>query len=112
MADYRISDLVERFARGELSRRDFIRRAGIAGLSATAIGSVLASDAVAAPISRASRSARGQVDASTLVIADALSGGAWLTLDPAWFYEISSAAIMNVVYETLYHLPDGDQPEN
>lgn len=108
MADYRISDLVEKLTSGALSRREFFVRGTAAGLSASALAAGLAYSVDAAP---ASSSRKGlvahQVDASTLVIADALSGGAWLTADPGWFYEISSAAMMNVVYECLYHVPDG-----
>ena len=37
-------------------------------------------------------------------------GNQWLTLDPAWFYEINSTAAMNLVNEPLYHIPDGTKP--
>ncbi len=40
-----------------------------------------------------------------------MSGGLWLTIDPSQFYEISPSALMNVVYETLYHLPDSSKPD-
>src|SRR4051794_4548097 len=113
MADYRISDLGARLSSGELSRRDFIRRTSAVGLSTGAVTAGLAHSAGAAPTGGSRRSFDShQVDASTLVIADALSGGAWLTADPGWFYEISSAAIMNVVYETLYHVPDSTNLTN
>ena len=39
------------------------------------------------------------------------SGGLWLSLDPARIYEINPGALMNVVYETLYHLPDSSKPD-
>jgi peptide/nickel transport system substrate-binding protein len=54
---------------------------------------------------------RYQADATTLVIADDISPtrGNWLTADPGWFYEINPAAMMNLVYETLYHFPDGSK---
>src|SRR3712207_7045312 len=39
------------------------------------------------------------------------SAGEWITLDPAVIYEIPSQAAMNIVYETLYHLPDSTKPD-
>jgi peptide/nickel transport system substrate-binding protein len=110
MSENRVSELVEKLHRGELSRRDFVKRAAAAGVAATAIGSALGASALAAP-KPASRGITSsyQGDATTLVIADDISptGGAWLTADPGWFYEINPAAMMNLVYEPLYHLPDG-----
>jgi peptide/nickel transport system substrate-binding protein len=101
MADYRIPDLVASLQPGELTRRDFLKRASAAGLSATAAASLVTSQASAA-----------QIDASTLVIADNLSGGGyWLSLDPGWYYEINPTCAMYVVYETLYHMPDSTKPE-
>lgn len=110
MADNRISDLVERLARGELSRRDFIKRAVGAGVSASVVATALAQHAGAAPGSATRTASRNQADAKTLVIADALSGGDWLTLDPGWWYEIHSYAGLQVIYEGLYHVPDGTKP--
>jgi peptide/nickel transport system substrate-binding protein len=114
MADNRISDLVERLSRGELSRRDFIKRAVAAGFSAGAIASALAATAKAAPAGTgSSRKVRAVEDPTTLVIADDISPtrGAWLTADPGWFYEINPAAMMNLVYEPLYYLPDSTKPD-
>jgi peptide/nickel transport system substrate-binding protein len=108
MAESRISDLVDRLSRGELNRRDFIKRAVGAGVSASALATILAQQAGAAPGGSARRGPRHQADSTTLVIADDISPtrGSWLTADPGWFYEINPAAMMNVVYEPLYHLPD------
>jgi peptide/nickel transport system substrate-binding protein len=47
----------------------------------------------------------------TLVIADNMSGGLWLSLDPGRFYEVNPTAAMNVIYETLYHIPDAGKPD-
>jgi peptide/nickel transport system substrate-binding protein len=104
----RLSDLVDGLSRGELSRRDFIKRAVGAGVSASVLASILAEHAGAAPGQIARGTARYQVDAKTLVIADDISPtrGAWLTADPGWFYEINPAAMMNLLYETPVHLPD------
>jgi ABC-type transport system substrate-binding protein len=98
MADNRISDLVGKLWSGELTRREFITRATIAGVGASTITAALSQGALA------------QADATTLVIADALNGQDWLHLDPGWFYEINSSQAMNIVYEPLYHIPDGTNP--
>jgi len=111
MADYRSSDLVKKLTSGELNRRQFIRRAAAAGISAGFVSSALIDHASAAPSSRSRIRSRNQGDPTTLVIADDISPtrGAWLTADPGWFYEINPAAMMNLVYEALYHLPDGSK---
>ena len=111
MADNRMTDLVERLSRGELSRRDFILRAIGAGLSASFIASALADNAAAAPSRGASgRWSRYQADEKTLIIADTLSNGQWLNMDPGWIYEINPAAALNIIYESLYHWPDSTVP--
>jgi peptide/nickel transport system substrate-binding protein len=98
MADNRISDLVGKLWSGELTRREFFTRATVAGFGASTIAAALAQGAAA------------QADATTLVIADVLNGQDWLHLDPGWFYEINSSQAMNIVYEPLYHIPDGTNP--
>lgn len=112
MADYRISDLVTSLRRGELSRRDFLKRSSAAGLSAAAAASILKGQAFAAPASGHHAFGSAQIDDKTLVIADNLSGGGyWLSLDPGWYYEINPTCAMYVVYETLYHLPDSSKAD-
>ena len=111
MSDTRISDLVGKLWSGELSRREFIRRASVAGVGASAISAALSQGAFASPATTGrGASSRAQADATTLVIADSLVGNQWLTLDPSWFYEINSTAAMNLIYEPLYHIPDGTKP--
>jgi peptide/nickel transport system substrate-binding protein len=44
------------------------------------------------------------------VIADVLNGQDWLHMDPGWFYEINSSQAINLLYECLYHIPDGANP--
>ena len=110
MADYRISDLVASLRRGDISRRDFLRRASLAGLSATAAASILTDNAVAGPAGTRSLATRAQADATTLVVTDATSGSQWLTMDPAWFFEINSSACMQLLNESLYHIPDSSKP--
>src|SRR5688572_6393208 len=111
MSDNRISDLVGKLWSGELSRRDFFKRATAAGFGASVISAALSQGTSAAPMTGGKgRSSRSQADLTTLVIADSLQGGQWVTLDPGWLYEINSAAAMNVIYEPLYHIPDGSKP--
>jgi len=113
MADNRISDLVGMLWSGEISRRDFMRRAAVAGFSASTVTAALAQGAGASTGSTV-RGLSGvrQTDQTTLVIADALSGSQWLTLDPSQYYEINPSAAMNMIYEALYTIPDGAQPNN
>jgi|SwirhisoilCB2_FD_contig_61_2515639_length_3351_multi_4_in_0_out_0_2 peptide/nickel transport system substrate-binding protein len=111
MSDTRISDLVGKLWSGEITRRDFMKRAAAAGMGASVVSAALSQGTMAAPGAKSGGSwSRYQADASTLVIADSLIGNQWLTLDPAWFYEINSTAAMNLVYEPLYHIPDGTKP--
>src|SRR4051794_31298018 len=102
MADNRISDLVGMLWSGEISRRDFMRRAAVAGFSASTVTAALAQGAGASTGSTV-RGLSGvrQTDQTTLVIADALSGSQWLTLDPSQYYEINPSAAMNMIYEAL-----------
>src|SRR5215203_5188416 len=102
MSETRITDLVARIQDGELSRRDLMIKAGAAGMTATMLSSILVDRALAAPQGGTARYAVNQIDATTLVIADTISGGDWLTLDPAWFYEINPTMAMFVIYEPLY----------
>lgn len=111
MTDARIPelpDLVERLSRGELSRRDFVKRAVAAGVSASTLAAALSRSASAAPASpgRAATS-RYQADPRTLVVLDNLPGQNWLYLDPNKFYEINPSAALALTYEGLYYLPDG-----
>ena len=40
---------------------------------------------------------------------DNIQGGNWLYFDPAKIYEINPAAGFQMVYECLYHIPDGHE---
>ena len=110
MSANRITDLVVNLQEAELTRRDLLVKAGVAGMTATALSAFLSARALAAPGSTSSRFIVNQIDATTLVIADTISGGDWLTLDPAWYYEINPTMAMYVIYEALYHSPDGSDP--
>ena len=100
MTDPRLRELVTRLT---LSRRQLVGGGAALGLAPS----------MAAVSVRSSRAAPGrQTDAKTLVIADNMSqGGLWLSLDPGRFYEVNPSPLMNVVYETLYHLPDSAEPD-
>ena len=111
MSEDRIAELSRRIATEAFTRRRLLKGAA-AGLAVPAMGAGLGRAAGAAPRPGGETTARYQADATTLVIADNMSsGGLWLTLDPGQFYEINPSPLMNVVYETLYHLPDSSQPD-
>lgn len=112
MADHRITELTHLLRTGNLSRRQFVQRATAMGLGLAAITSILDGTASAAPVASLRAKGSFQADASTLVVADitGAAGGKWLTLDPAWFYEIEPAAAMYLIYDTLYHVPDSNNP--
>ncbi|MDP9367566.1 MAG: hypothetical protein M3Q03_04705, partial [Chloroflexota bacterium] len=113
MTDELTRDFVRQIAAGTLSRRRFLQQAVALGLSVPAISTVLTASAASAPGSAApSWTGSFQADTSTLILADNMSsGGLWLSLDPAYFYEPNHSAAMNVVYETLYHIPDTTRPD-
>jgi len=70
--------------------------------------------AAAVPTSRiiAAPARAAQADPRQLVVLDNIQGGNWLYLDPARIYEINPQAAMQLVYECLYHLPDGNEIGN
>ena len=112
MTDERIADLTRRLAAGAVSRRRLLKGAAGAGLAVPTVVAGLGRTATASPRSGARLVARFQTDASTLVIVDNMAaGGLWITFDPGHIYEINPQAAMNVVYETLYHLPDSAEPD-
>lgn len=113
MTEQQVSQLVREVTGGGLSRRQLLQRAVALGLSAPAIAAALSETAGAAPGRSTSSATRAfQADATTLILADNMSsGGLWLSLDPAYFYEPNPSSAMNVVYETLYHIPDTTRPD-
>ncbi len=110
MSETRISDLAARMHRAEWSRRDLIKNAGVAGVSATALSTFLTGRAIAAPGASLPRYHVELIDSKTLVVTDALSGSYWLGLDPAWYYEINPTMAMFAIYDQLYAGPDGSNP--
>lgn len=110
MSQRRVHEAVSAIQDIDLTRRELLVKTGVVGLSATALSQLLTGRASAAPGSSKTRYMVNQIDAKTLVIADTISGGDWLTLDPAWYYEINPTMAMYVIYEALYHSPDGSDP--
>jgi peptide/nickel transport system substrate-binding protein len=108
MTDIRFQQYMARLQNARLNRRTFVQGAAAAAV-ALPVGAGLAVDRVsAAPLA----APRLQIDAKTLVIADDLRpGNQWITFDPAWIYEINSAAGQCLVYEALYDLPDSTKPD-
>src|SRR5689334_710497 len=94
-------DLNERVIRNLVAMR-LNRRRLVAGAAAVAI-------AGPAVVASSQRSARAQGDARTLVGLDNIQGGNWLYFDPGKFYEINPTAGIQVIYENLYHVPDGNK---
>src|ERR687894_1345851 len=91
-----------------LSRRRLVGGAAVAALAAPAAARTQNGVAAAAP----RRAVRAQSDPRTLVVMDNIQGGNWLYFDPAKLYEINPASGFQVVYECLYHIPDGNDIGN
>jgi peptide/nickel transport system substrate-binding protein len=108
MTDIRFQQYMARLQNARLNRRTFVQGAAAAAV-ALPVGAGLVVDRVsAAPLA----APLSQIDAKTLVIADDLRpGNQWITFDPAWIYEINSAAGQCLVYEALYDLPDSTKPD-
>jgi peptide/nickel transport system substrate-binding protein len=112
MSETRISNLVSKMHDAELSRREVLKKSGVAALSASALSMLLTGRTFAAPGSSTPRYLVDKIDASTLVVTDALSGAYWLGLDPAWYYEINPTMAMFAIYDQLYAGQDGSDPTN
>src|SRR6187549_577341 len=112
MSEPRITNLVSKMRDVELSRRDVLKKSGMAAVSASALSMLLTGRAFAAPGSSTPRYLVDQIDAKTLVVTDSLSGSYWLGLDPAWYYEINPTMAMFAIYDQLYAGQDGSDPTN
>jgi peptide/nickel transport system substrate-binding protein len=108
MTDARFQQYLARFQNARLNRRALVQGAAAAAVAFPAGLALGTHDVGAAPLA----APRRQIDATTLVIADDLRpGNQWITFDPAWIYEINSAAGQCLVYEALYDLPDSTKPD-
>ncbi|MGH2551480.1 MAG: ABC transporter substrate-binding protein, partial [Thermomicrobiales bacterium] len=113
MTDLRYQELVQDFEAGNVSRRQFLSRAVALGAGAIAASTLLAGSASAAPQAEGrSLTSANQTDPTTLIIVDNLPANSWLYLDPGRIYEVNDQAAQNLIYETLYHIPDGSQLAN
>jgi peptide/nickel transport system substrate-binding protein len=86
-----------------LNRRRLVGGMVVAAAAAPAASLVTGRSVSAAP----ARAIRAQTDPKTLIVLDNLPGQNWLYYDPGKFYEINPTAGLQVVYEGLYHIPDG-----
>lgn len=86
-----------------LSRRRLVGGL-VAGAIATPAAGLMSSQGIAAAPRRAPRA---QTDPATLIGLDNLPAQNWLYYDPARLYEINPASGFQVIYECLYHIPDG-----
>lgn len=108
MTDARFQQYLARFQNARLNRRALVQGAAAAAVALPAGVALGPHEVGAAPLA----APRRQIDATTLVIADDLRpGNQWITFDPAWIYEINSAAGQCLVYEALYDLPDSTKPD-
>jgi peptide/nickel transport system substrate-binding protein len=86
------------------------RRRLVGGAAAAALAAPLAGlEAPGHAGAVAAHAVRSQTDPKTLVVTDFISGGNWLYFDPGKFYEINPSAGLQIIYETLYHIPDGNE---
>lgn len=108
MTDASKTDLLGKLTEADVDRRSLIKRgAAVGAVAATASFGSRGLAGAAPSTTTASRSARRQADAKTLVVLDDLQGQNWLYFDPNKFYEINSGAGIHLIYDGLYDLPDG-----
>jgi peptide/nickel transport system substrate-binding protein len=108
MTDIRFQQYLARFQNARFNRRALVQGAAAAAVTLPAGAALGAQRVSATPLAAPAR----QIDAKTLVIADDLRpGNQWITFDPAWIYEINSAAGQCLTYEALYDLPDSTKPD-
>jgi ABC-type transport system substrate-binding protein len=104
MSDVETLDMLRKLNALRLNRRHLVAAAAVAVGTPAAVAST-SSATVAAP----RRAIRAQSDPKTLVLLDNIQGGNWLYFDAAKIYEINPTAGFTMVYECLYHIPDGHE---
>jgi len=104
MSDVENLDMLRKLNALRLNRRHLMVGAAAVAAGTSAVASTSSSTG-AVP----RRSVRAQSDPMTLVMMDNVQGGNWLYFDPAKIYEINPAAGHQMVYECLYHIPDGHE---
>ena len=103
-------DLVENFAQGKITRRQFVKRAAVIGLSFPAVAAVIAACSTPAPASQAAPSASGGGEASASAAASsaAPSGGSIkiaiqrpVKIDPVLMQDLSGYGMVSQCFEYL-----------
>jgi peptide/nickel transport system substrate-binding protein len=102
-------DLVEHFAQGKITRRQFVNRAMVIGLSLPAISAVIAACSTPAPASTApSASAGGEASASAAASSAAPTGGTIkvavqrpVSIDPVAMQDLSGYGVVSQSFEYL-----------
>lgn len=95
--------VIQHLAARRLNRRRLVGSAAAVAIVGAGAGLSSSRGVEAAPNS----AVRSQGDPTTLVVLDDLPAQNWLYFDPGKIYEIDPAAGFNLVYENLYHIPDG-----
>jgi peptide/nickel transport system substrate-binding protein len=104
MTDPRWIEVLRALEARKLNRRRLVQ----AGAAATAAATLPLARDLAAPRAVAA-APRAQSEANQLVVLDSLQTQNWLYMDPGKFYEINPSAALNMLYESLYHIPDGSK---
>ena len=99
MAQQHWSDTIKAIEGRRFHRRGLLQTGAVVAAAA-----VPATRAMLSPAAVAAQSDPGQ-----LVVLDNIQGGNWLYLDPAKIYEINPQSAMQLVYECLFHIPDGSK---
>ena len=100
MNDPRFEQMARLLQQHKLNRRRMVQTAAAMAAVSVPMGSAVTTLSASAAPSR-------QSDPSTLVVLDNIQGGNWLYFDPGKIYEINPQAGEQLVYEALYHIPDG-----
>ncbi|HEX5500767.1 MAG TPA: ABC transporter substrate-binding protein, partial [Thermomicrobiales bacterium] len=103
MSDPRWIEVLRALEARKLNRRRLMQT----GAAATAAAALPLSGKLAAP--GAAAAPRAQTEANQLVVLDSLQTQNWLYMDPGKFYEINPSAALNMLYESLYFIPDGSK---
>jgi peptide/nickel transport system substrate-binding protein len=101
-------DLVENFAQGKITRRQFVRRAAVIGLSFPAVTAVIAACSTPAPASQPAPSTGGEASASAGASSAAPAGGSInvavqrpVSIDPVAMQDLSGYGVVSQSFEYL-----------
>lgn len=106
-------DLVESFAQGRISRRQFVKRAAVIGLSLPAVSAVIAACSQGTPSSAAPSASGGEPSASASASASAATGGSIkvaiqrpVQVDPINMQDLGGYGVVAQCFEFLCTLSD------